>query len=102
MRAVAGGLAKLELFHHLRRPAPADGAPFPPGYVHLPKVDAEFCRQLGAEQLVTRRDRRGYARREWHKLRERNEALDCYVYARTAAVLGLDRWGERHWRGRER
>jgi phage terminase large subunit GpA-like protein len=51
---------------------------------------------------VTRRDRRGYARREWHKLRERNEALDCYVYARAAtAVLGLDRWGERHWRGRE-
>ena len=40
---------------------------YPPGYVHLPKVDAEYLKQLCAEQLVTRRDRRGYARREWQK-----------------------------------
>ena len=76
VRTVATGLAKLELFNHLRLPAPLDGEPFPPGYVHLPKVDAEFLKQLCAEQLVTRRDRRGYARREWQKTRERNEALD--------------------------
>ncbi len=51
---------------------------------------------------MTWRDRRGYARRERHRLRERNGALDCYVYARAAAaVLGLDRWGERHWQARE-
>ena len=98
---MATGLAKLELFNHLRLPAPLDGEPFPPGYVHLPKVDAEFLKQLCAEQLVTRRDRRGYARREWQKTRERNEALDCYVYARaTAAILGLDRMSDRHWRQR--
>jgi phage terminase large subunit GpA-like protein len=95
VRTVAGGLAKLELFNNLRQPAPSDGEPFPPGYVHLPKVDPEFCKQLCAEQLVTRRDRRGYARREWQKTRERNEALDCYVYARAAAaILGIDRWRE--------
>ena len=95
VRSVAGGLAKLELFNHLRQPAPVDGEPFPPGYVHLPKVDPEFCKQLCAEQLVTRRDRRGYARTEWQKMRERNEALDCYVYARAAAaILGIDRWRE--------
>ena len=32
------------------------------------------------------RDRNGFAHREWQKMRERNEALDCYVYARAAAA----------------
>lgn len=36
-------------------------------------------------------------------MRERNEALDCYVYARAAAsAAGLDRFEERHWRELER
>jgi len=40
-----------------------------------------------------------YARQEWQKLRERNEALDCRVYARVAAwILGADRWDEATWR----
>ena len=73
------------------------------GFVHLPKIDAEFLQQLCAEQLVTRRDRHGFAVREWQKMRERNEALDCYVYARAAAAAaGLDRFEERHWRELER
>ncbi|HFD79156.1 MAG TPA: phage terminase large subunit family protein, partial [Gammaproteobacteria bacterium] len=56
-----------------------------------------------AEQLITRRNRNGYPVREWQKIRERNEALDCYVYARAAAsAAGLDRFGERHWRELER
>jgi phage terminase large subunit GpA-like protein len=59
-----------------------------PGFVHLPKVDAEFVQQLCAEQLITRRDRNGFPVREWQKMRERNEALDCYVYARAAASSG--------------
>jgi phage terminase large subunit GpA-like protein len=71
--------------------------------VHLPKVDAEFTQQLCAEQLVTRRDRNGFAIREWQKMRERNEALDCYVYARAAAsAAGLDRFEERHWQELEK
>ena len=45
----------------------------------------------------------GYPVRDWQKLRERNEALDCYVYARAAAAIsGLDRFGERQWRDLER
>jgi phage terminase large subunit GpA-like protein len=103
--SVAGGIAKLELFNNLRKERPTDesGEPFPPGYVHLPKVDGEFCKQLCSEQLVTTRNRRGYPVRDWQKLRERNEALDCYVYARAAAAIsGLDRFGERHWRDLER
>jgi phage terminase large subunit GpA-like protein len=99
---VAGGIAKLEFYNNLRKSAEVadDGVTtiYPAGYVHLPKVDAEYLQQLCAEQLITRRDRNGFAHREWQKMRERNEALDCYVYARAAAAAaGLDRFEDRHW-----
>jgi phage terminase large subunit GpA-like protein len=105
--SVAGGIAKLELYNNLRKSADVseDGLTpvFPAGFVHLPKIDAEFIQQLCAEQLITRRDRNGFPVREWQKMRERNEALDCYVYARAAAsAAGLDRFEERHWRELER
>jgi hypothetical protein len=55
-------------------------------------------KQFVAEQLRTVKDRRGFARQEWAKLRERNEALDCAVLARAALwLLGADRHGERFW-----
>ena len=99
---VAGGIAKLEFYNNLKKSAEVqeDGRSlrYPAGFVHLPKVDAEFIQQLCAEQLITRRNRNGFPVREWQKLRERNEALDCYVYARAAAAAsGLDRFEERHW-----
>lgn len=104
---VAVGIAKLEFYNNLRKSADVgeDGLTpvFPAGFVHLPKIDAEFIQQLCAEQLITRRDRNGFPVREWQKMRERNEALDCYVYARAAAsTAGLDRFEERHWRELER
>jgi phage terminase large subunit GpA-like protein len=105
--SVAGGIAKLEFYNNLRKsPEVADDGVtvrYPAGFVHLPKVDAEYLQQLCAEQLVTRRDRNGFAIREWQKMRERNEALDCYVYARAAAAAsGLDRFEDRHWRELEK
>lgn len=105
--SVAVGIAKLEFYNNLRKSADVgeDGLTtvFPAGFVHLPKVDAEFIQQLCAEQLITRRNRNGFPVREWQKMRERNEALDCYVYARAAAsAAGLDRFEERHWRELER
>jgi len=55
-----------------------------------------------AEQLVTIKTKRGFQRLEWQKLRERNEALDCRVYARAAAwIAGADRWTEAMWRNLE-
>lgn len=58
-----------------------------PGYCHFPlHYDAEYFRQLTAEQLVTRYHK-GFQRREWRKVRPRNEALDCRVYA--VAAYGL-------------
>lgn len=105
--AVAVGIAKLEFYNNLRKTALVDedgvGIAYPAGFVHLPRIDAEFIQQLCAEQLITRRNRNGFPVREWQKMRERNEALDCYVYARAAAAAaGLDRFEERHWRELER
>jgi phage terminase large subunit GpA-like protein len=105
--SVAVGLAKLEFYNHLRKSPDlaADGTTlvYPPGYVHLPKVDAEFIQQLCAEQLITRRNRHGFPVREWQKIRERNEGLDAFVYARAAAAAaGLGRFEDRHWRDLER
>lgn len=98
---VCGGMLKAQLYGWLRldRPTEESGEACPPGYVHLPKVGEEYCKQLVAEQLVTHRN----GRREWQKLRERNEALDCRVYAHAAALaVGLDRFGEKQWQAFER
>jgi phage terminase large subunit GpA-like protein len=76
-----------------------EGAEFPVGWVHLPQgIEIEWVKQLVAEQLRTVKDRRGFTRQEWAKLRERNEALDCAVLARAALwLLGADRYGDRYW-----
>ena len=101
---VATSTFKAETYRFLRQERPtaeeiAAGASFPAGTVHLPNwADGEWLKQLTAEQLVTVRNKRGFARLEWQKLRERNEALDCRVYARAAAwIIGADRWSEARW-----
>ena len=50
---------------------------FPAGFVHLPKIDAEFIQQLCAEQLITRRDRNGFPVREWQRCDSATGAADC-------------------------
>jgi len=100
-------MAKMELYNNLRKTADVGSDDntrlYPAGFVHLPKVDAEYVQQLCAESLITRHDRNGFAHREWLKMRERNEALDIFVYARAAACnAGLDRFEERHWRELEK
>lgn len=76
---------------------PAPGGSYPLGYCHFPKYGEEYFKQLTAERLVTVKDKRA-PHREWRKLRERNEALDCRVYARAAAsAVGIDRFAEQHW-----
>ncbi|MFN4202603.1 MAG: phage terminase large subunit family protein [Tabrizicola sp.] len=101
---VATSTFKAETYRFLRQDRPtreeqASGALCPPGTIHLPDwADGEWLKQLTAEQLVTVRTKRGFARLEWQKLRERNEALDCRVYARAAAwIAGADRWPEARW-----
>jgi phage terminase large subunit GpA-like protein len=105
---IAVATFKSETYRYLRLLAPTDeeiaaGAKCPAGYVHLPRgTEAEWIKQLVAEQLVTVKTKRGFQRLEWQKLRERNEALDCRVYARAAAwIAGADRWTEAMWRDLE-
>jgi phage terminase large subunit GpA-like protein len=105
---IAVATFKSETYRYLRLTAPTDeeiaaGTNFPAGYVHLPRgTEAEWIKQLVAEQLVTVKTKRGFQRLEWQKLRERNEALDCRVYARVAAwIAGVDRWTEAMWRDLE-
>lgn len=95
---------KSETYRFLRAARPTDeeraeGAEYLPGTVHLPTwVETEWLKQLVAEQLVTVKNKRGFSRLEWQKLRERNEALDCRVYARAAAwISGADRWSDEKW-----
>jgi phage terminase large subunit GpA-like protein len=101
---IAVATFKSETYRFLRLASPTDeeiaaGASYPPGYVHLPRgAEAEWVKQLVGEQLVTVKTKRGFSRLEWQKLRERNEALDCRVYARAAAwIAGADRWTEAMW-----
>jgi len=102
---IAVSTFKAETYRHLRLERPAEPEdPNPPGTIHLPDwIDTEWLKQLVAEQLVTVRNKRGYSHQEWQKMRERNEALDCRVYARAAAwILGADRFDGRMWRQLEK
>jgi phage terminase large subunit GpA-like protein len=105
---VGSSFCKSELYGFLRKDKPTDeqleaGEPYPSGYCHYPKYPEEFFKQLTAERLVTVKDRRGFPYREWRKLRERNEVLDCRVYARAAASsVGIDRFTEKAWEKMER
>ena len=58
-----------------------------PLYCHFPQGrPEEYFESLTAERLLTRYIK-GFPIREWHKVRERNEALDCRVYAHAALLL---------------
>jgi phage terminase large subunit GpA-like protein len=60
-----------------------------PGYVHIPHEDwsdEELAAQLTSERLVTRFVK-GVPSQAWKKIRTRNEALDCAIYALAALRL---------------
>lgn len=98
---VGTSILKSELYQFLRLTQNEDES-FPAGYCHFPKYDSEYFKQLTAEQLVTKIVR-GYQKREWQKTRERNEALDCRVYARAASIsFGIEQFSETKWRNLEK
>lgn len=73
--------AKQIIYSRLRKQEP--GA----GYMHFPlSVDKEYFEMLTAEKLINK-NTNGYIRQEWVKVRERNEALDCKVYAYAALKI---------------
>lgn len=96
---------KSETYGFLRLPKPTDedlaeGHDWPRGYVHIGQgVTAEWFQQMTAEKVVIRVNKRTkYTAPEWHKTRDRNEALDCRVYAAAVAwLMGAHRWDEKRW-----
>lgn len=92
--SVGVSLLKSELYGWLKMLQPVNEET-PTGFSHFPEYDEEYFRQLTAERLIIKKNRRGFAQTEWVKERERNEALDTRIYARAAASLvGLDRQKE--------
>ena len=72
---------KAELFSRFKITEPG------PGYCHFPEGrDPEYYKQLTAEKIKIKYHK-GFARREFVKIRTRNEALDVRVYA--MAALGI-------------
>lgn len=74
--------AKSVIMKRLKLTAPG------PGYCHFPMGRAtDYFKQLTAEKMLTKFVK-GFPRREWVKASgQRNEALDCRVYAFAALVL---------------
>jgi phage terminase large subunit GpA-like protein len=102
---VSVSVFKLETYRFLRLPVPTDedrtiGRGWPTGFIHIGQgATAEWFKQFTSEQLVTRKNKRtGFSKAEWVKSRDRNEALDCRVYARAVAwLMGVDRWDDTRW-----
>lgn len=87
---VGSSFLKSELYACLRLEKDSEGNP-PPNYCHFPEYEEHFFRSLTAEELV-KKVIRGYPHYYWVKKYERNEVLDCRIYARAAAaIVGLDR-----------
>lgn len=107
IRTIVVSFFKAEFYADLWKRAPTEeerrqGWTYPPGFCHFPSdpdYGDEHFKQLCAEQLVRRSNRRtGRTKTEWQQMRPRNEALDCRVYARAAAWdCGLDRMQEKSW-----
>lgn len=99
LRTVTGDVFKADLYRKLEAARPTDEElaenGWPVGWVHVPDYfDAEWCRQLTAERRV----RTKTGRFEWKKEHERNEVLDCYVYARAALwTIGVAGWTSDRW-----
>lgn len=78
------------------------GGVYPPRYCHFPEYGEEYFKQLTAEQMRVTKDSLGRDKVAWHKTRDRNEALDCRVYALAAAMISqVNRFDEREWRAVE-
>jgi phage terminase large subunit GpA-like protein len=96
-------IGKEELYRllRLRMPDLAAGEEWPAGYCHFPEYGREYFEMLCAEQLITT-TLAGRVSTKWEKRRDRNEALDCRIYARAAAaVLRMETWPESRWKDLE-
>lgn len=88
---------KSEVYGHLRLQQNEDGT-YPAGYCHFPQYDQHYFKGITAEKFTKTTNKKGHTVYAWIKSFERNEPLDCRVYARAAAnVVGMDRFTDQQW-----
>lgn len=99
MWPVGVSIIKTELYGFFRLEQPLEeNEPTPTGFCEFPQYEKEYFLQITAEQRM-KRVINGRTVNRWEKKYERNEALDCRVYARAAAfTFGLDRFTEDQWK----
>ncbi len=89
-------MIKSELYGWLRIEK-TEGLPVPNNYCTFPEYPENYFKGITAEKLTTK-VRNGFQKYEWVKHYERNEPLDCRVYARAAAaIVGIDRFKDQHY-----
>lgn len=97
---VGVSVAKTELYGWLKHEPSEGGGDVPRGLCHWPQYGESYFLSLTAEELQYT-TLRGFRKAQWVKVRPRNEALDCRVYARAAAAsLGVERWDADDWAAR--
>ncbi len=88
---IGGHMLKQELYGLLALDKPADGLPYPLGYVHIPMwLDEGTVKELVAEFWHEENA-------EWVKTGD-NEFLDCWTYNKAMAIArGAEKWTEAEW-----
>lgn len=77
---------------------PDSAGAWPKGAMRFPQVlDMAFFEQLTAEACVEIGSKTGFSRREWHKVRPRNEQWDLAVYSRALARHLTASFAEADW-----
>ena len=94
---------KTQLYGWLRMKVETEGdsaGVVPNGYCVFLPLEGHYFRGLTAEELrAVRSQRTNAVRYEWVKIYERNEPLDCRIYATAAAyMLGFERWSAERWK----
>lgn len=79
--------AKETFYSRLQIPAPTVETQSVPGYIHFTEQDPEYFAQVTAEKALWKwMPGRGRIKK-WEKLRDRNEALDLWVYSFAALYI---------------
>ncbi len=96
--SVGVSVIKSELYGWLQLNGAGDDGKYLPGYCHYPQYDELFFQGLCSEQLI-QKVVNGRTVYKWIKVFERNEPLDCRIYARAAAsMFGIDRFTDQDWK----
>lgn len=89
---------KEETYGFLRQSINPETNNIPTGFCFFPKNDPHYFKGLTAEVVQQTKTKQGFTKLEWIKKYNRNEPLDCRVYARAAsAIVGIDNWKPDRW-----